>query len=320
MTNIMYGSTYFSHRSLQYSKISIRNHSNVKKDVLQCVNRWRLTFSIVYYKHFDFCKYKTPNITRHWGGGNFKYVEASCRGTKLFGCVRTHQCIVSLILNYVEKLTEDDAAAPESPLLPSLVMLDITKVKTLTIRKKLHIGSFVSHFVMCVWWMGLAKLSKDLNWKCLNSENLLKILQSFSFISNMRTLVNMAYTPKGMECLKKDLNLKSPNSENLLNIPDTKSQILQSFSFISNMRTLVNMTSTPRGMECLNGIRVLSMGWFILGHIYPSLHVFTSKYTIFVLIYRLSVPDLSQTHSFDYSSLVVWWLCSGGYRISQTGR
>ena len=117
--------------------------------------------------------------------------------------------------------------------------------------------------------------------------------------------MNMAYTPKGMECLKKDLNLKSPNSENLLNIPDTKSQILQSFSFISNMRTLVNMTSTPRGMECLNGIRVLSMGWVILGHIYPSLHVFTSKYAIFVLIYRLSVPDLLQTYSFDYSSLAV---------------
>ena len=90
-----------------------------------------------------------------------------------------------------------------------------------------------------------------------------------------------------------DLNLKRLNSENFLNIPDTKTQtqILQSFSFISNMRKFVNMTSTPKGMECLNGIRVLSMSWVILGHIYPFLNFFTSKYAIL----KCSVLTLDHT-------------------------
>ena len=38
---------------------------------------------------------------------------------KIFGCVHAdNESIVSLTLNYVEKLTEIDTAPPESPLLP----------------------------------------------------------------------------------------------------------------------------------------------------------------------------------------------------------
>ena len=81
------------------------------------------------------------------------------------------------------------------------------------------------------------------------------------------------------------------NEVNLLCFPDTKIQILQSFSAISNTMKLMNMTSTPKGMECLNGIRVLSISWVILGHIYPFLHFFTSKCTI------LQSSDFCSCHS-----------------------
>ena len=57
-----------------------------------------------------------------------------------------------------------------------------------------------------------------------------------------------------------------------------KEEILSSFSVLSNGEKMVKMDSTPKGMGCLNGMRVLSISWIVLGHVYIFMLGFISEY------------------------------------------
>ncbi len=48
-------------------------------------------------------------------------------------------------------------------------------------------------------------------------------------------------------------------------------RLLLCFSAVSNGEKILSVKNTPGSLTCLNGIRVLSMGWVILGHTFSFL-------------------------------------------------
>lgn len=60
---------------------------------------------------------------------------------------------------------------------------------------------------------------------------------------------------------KTDLNKKKENKTTLI------SKLMLNFSFYNNTLKLFKTNDTPGQLDCLNAIRVLSMGYVVLGHL-----------------------------------------------------
>lgn len=63
----------------------------------------------------------------------------------------------------------------------------------------------------------------------------------------------------------------------LLFIPGTAENILLAFSLYTNGVKILNTQQAAGTLGAVNGIRVLSMGWVILGHTYFFANMFDGK-------------------------------------------
>ena len=95
--------------------------------------------------------------------------------------------------------------------------------------------------------------------------------------------------PSGL--LEKGMAGKRMQNERLHFVRQNIFGVLRAFSFIRNAKKLLNTSTAKSPLACLNGMRVLSMWWVILGHVY--------LYSLFILDNPVEAITVSQRFSFQ---------------------